>query len=103
MELFAAIHVPEKSSSCPAFIDDFGLLPKMRRIIQPLWWKRLHHSSFTKVAAVTRTLLRHRPLRDLHEAVGTKPFGKGALDILGVKFDVNASRMNPFIERQPQR
>jgi len=28
MELFAAIHVPEKSGSGPAFIDDFGLLSK---------------------------------------------------------------------------
>jgi hypothetical protein len=25
MELFAAIHVPEKFGSGPAFIDDFGL------------------------------------------------------------------------------
>jgi len=99
MELFAAIHVPEKSSSCPAFIDDFGLLPKMRRIIQPLWWKRLHHSSFTKVAAVTRTLLRHRPLRDLHEVVGAEPLGESGLDLLGVKFDVNAPGANRFIER----
>jgi hypothetical protein len=28
MELFAAIHVPEKSGSCPAFIDDFSLPSK---------------------------------------------------------------------------
>jgi hypothetical protein len=28
MELFAAIHVPEKSGSRPAFIDDFGLPSK---------------------------------------------------------------------------
>ncbi|MGA2240637.1 MAG: hypothetical protein ABSH11_01165 [Verrucomicrobiota bacterium] len=35
MELFAAIHVPEKSGFHPAFIDDFGLFRKGRRIIQP--------------------------------------------------------------------
>jgi hypothetical protein len=28
MELFAAIHVPEKLGSRPAFIDDFGLPSK---------------------------------------------------------------------------
>jgi hypothetical protein len=28
MKLFAAIHVPEKFGSRPAFIDDFGLLSK---------------------------------------------------------------------------
>ena len=64
---------------------------------------RFRDSSFAKVEAVTEALLRHRPLRDLHEAVGTKPFGKGALDFPGVELDVNASRMNPFIKRQPQR
>jgi hypothetical protein len=28
MELFAAIHVPEKTGSDPVFIDDFGPLSK---------------------------------------------------------------------------
>jgi hypothetical protein len=34
MELFAAIHVPEKSGSRPAFIDDFSCPQKERRINQ---------------------------------------------------------------------
>jgi hypothetical protein len=35
MKLFAAIHVPEKFGSRPAFIDDFGSRRKRRQIIQP--------------------------------------------------------------------
>ena len=45
-------------------------------------------------------LFRCRSLGHLHEAVGTKPFGKGALDILGVELDVNARRANGFVQRQ---
>jgi hypothetical protein len=41
MKLFAAIHVPEKFGSRPAFIDDFGL-PSKKASFSLLWWKRLH-------------------------------------------------------------
>jgi hypothetical protein len=34
MKFFAAIHVPEKFDSHPAFIGDFGLPSKKRQIIQ---------------------------------------------------------------------
>ncbi len=47
-------------------------------------------------------LLRHQALGSLARDRRTKPFGKGALDIPGVELDVNASRVNPFIERQSQ-
>jgi len=73
---------------------------KMHRIVQPLWWKRLRRSSFAKVEAVTGALLRHGPLRNLHEVFGAEPLGKCGLDILGVKFDVNAPGANRFIEWQ---
>jgi len=93
----------KNSASTPFLLVISTSREKRCRIIRPAMVNRFCLASFAKVEAVTGALLRHRPLRDLHEAVGTKPFGKGALDILGVKFDVNASRMNPFIERQPQR
>jgi hypothetical protein len=41
MELFAAIHVPEKLGSRPVFIDDFGL-PAKKASFSRRWWKRLH-------------------------------------------------------------
>ena len=100
MKLFAAIHVPEKFSFRPAFIDDFGLPSKKASNHSPGGGATGSVTHLSPVEAVTEVLVRHRPLRDLHEVTGAEPLGKSSLDILGVKFDVNAPRVNPFIERQ---
>ena len=45
-------------------------------------------------------LLRSRSLGYLDEVSGAEPLGKSGLNILGVKFDVNAPGANRFIQRQ---
>jgi hypothetical protein len=73
-ELFAAIHVPEKFGSHPAFIGEFGLPSKNVKSSNRLWWRRLHRervaqSSGDGVAQVWRKIhalgqFTRRPLLD---------------------------------------
>jgi hypothetical protein len=61
MNFFAAIHVPEKFGSHPAFIGEFGLPSKNVKSSNRLWRRRLHRervaqSSGDRVTQVCRKI-----------------------------------------------